>query len=100
MTTQTIAFKDYPYWPAESLDEMKEQLRLITNTRKEDITVISQITSSYFQGRKVGKVPSSSADVDPATDKVGDINYTASYLYILIDNSGTPAWRRVILSSW
>jgi len=95
----TIVFKNYPYWPAKDLPDVIEQLRQITNLRKSDITNISQITSSYISGRKVGKIPSSSADV-AATDKIGDVNYTASYFYILIDNSGTPAWRRIALGSW
>lgn len=95
----TIIFKDYPYWGASNLSEVIEQLRQITSLRKQDITAISQITGSFVSGRKVGKIPSSSADV-AASDKVGDVNYTASYLYILVDNSGTPAWRRVALSSW
>lgn len=101
MTTVTsiISFKDYPYWGAENLEEIREQLRQITNTRKDDISTISQITSSFVSGRKVGRVPSSSADV-LVTDKVGDINYTASFLYILVDNAGTPVWRRATLAAW
>ncbi len=98
-TMSTFNFKDYPYWSASTLPDVIEQLRQITSIRKSDITTISQITSSFISGRKVGKIPSSSADVD-VTDKVGDVNYTASYFYILIDNSGTPAWRRVALGSW
>lgn len=97
--TSTIIFKDYPYWNAETLEEMQEVLREITNTRKDDITTISQITSSFISGRKVGKTPTSSADVS-TSDKVGDVNYDANYFYILIDNAGTPAWRRVALASW
>lgn len=95
----TIVLRDYPSWEAETLDQIKEQMRQIINIRKDDISVISQITSSFISGRKVGKVPASSIDIDP-TDKVGDVNYTASYLYILIDNAGTPEWRRTALSSW
>lgn len=98
--TSTIVFKDYPYWKAETLTDMSEQLRQITNIRKDDISTISQITSSFVAGRKVGKIPSSSTDVNPKSDKVGDINYTASFLYILIDNGGTPVWRRIALASW
>lgn len=92
-------FKNYPYWDAKTLDDVIEQLRQITNLRKNDVTVISQIASSYISGRKVGKIPTSSTDV-VATDRIGDVNYTASYLYILIDNEGTPAWRRVALGAW
>lgn len=95
----TFNFKDYPYWSAATLTEVIEQLRQICSIRKSDISTISQITTSFISGRKVGKVPSSSIDV-VATDKVGDINYTASYLYILVDNAGTPTWRRVALASW
>jgi hypothetical protein len=93
------SFKDYPYWSAESLDEVKEQLRQITNTRKDDITQIANLSNVFVAGRKVGRVPSGSADV-LAGDCVGDVNYSASFLYILIDNAGTPAWRRVALSAW
>ncbi len=95
----TFNFKDYPYWNATNLTDIIEQLRQITSIRKSDITTISQITASFISGRKIGRVPSSSADV-LATDKVGDINYTASFLYILVDNAGTPVWRRTALSSW
>jgi len=93
-------FREYPYYPSENLEDVKELLRQIINLRKDDISVISQITSSFISGRKVGKIPTGSADVDPAKDKVGDVNYTASFLYILIDNAGTPAWRRVALAAW
>ena len=97
--TSTIVLKDYPYWNAETLEEMQDVVRQITNTRKDDIAIISQIISSFISGRKVGKIPTSSADTTP-TDKVGDVNYDANYLYILIDNAGTPVWRRAALSSW
>lgn len=96
----TTVFKDYPYWPAESEADVKDQLRQICNTRKDDIAQISQLPSLFVSGRKVGKIPSASNDVDPDTDKLNDINWDASYLYILIDNSGTPAWRRASLGSW
>ena len=97
--TSTVVLKDYPYYSAETLEDVKEQLRLITNTRKDDISTISQITSSFISGRRVGKIPSSSIDVE-VTDKVGDVNYDADYFYILIDDSGTPAWRRIALATW
>lgn len=99
MSNGTIVFKDYPYYSAETSEDVQMLLRQITNTRKDDIATISQITSSFISGRKVGKIPSSSADVQ-VSDKVGDVNYTAGYFYILVDNSGTPAWRRIALASW
>lgn len=94
-----VIFKDYPYWPAETLEEIKTQIRQITHTRKDDITQINNIQNVFISGRKVGRVPSSSADVI-AGDKVNDVNWDASYLYILVDNAGTPVWRRATLASW
>lgn len=93
------AFRDYPYYPAETEEDIKEVLRQITNIRKDDIAQISQLTNIFVSGRKVGKVPTSSLDVD-STDRIGDINYTTTYLYILVDNGGTAQWRRIALGSW
>lgn len=92
-------FKDYPYWAAETLDDIKSQLRDICNIRKDDITQIQNLASIFMAGRKVGKIPSASNDVDP-TDRIGDQNYDQNYLYILIDNAGTAAWRRFTAGSW
>lgn len=91
--------KDYPYWAAETLEHVKDQLGQICHIRKDDITQVQNFTSIFVTGRKVGKIPSASNDVSP-TDRLGDMNYTASYLYILIDNSGTPEWRRFTAGSW
>lgn len=91
--------KDYPYWAAESLDDVKEQMREIANIRKDDIAQVQSFPSIFVGGRKVGKIPSASNDV-AVSDLVGDINYDGSYLYILVNNSGTPAWRRASLGSW
>lgn len=44
-------------------------------------------------------VPSSSSDLI-GTEKAGDIAVDASYFYIVADNSGTLAWRRVAISSF
>lgn len=85
--------KDYPYWGAGTSEDIKEQLRQICAIRKDDITQFQNLSSVFVSGRKVGKIPTASNDVT-AADKVGDLNYDASYLYILVDNSGTPAWRR------
>lgn len=97
--TAVTSFKDYPYWAAETLEDVKNQLRQICNTRKDDITQISILNSIFIAGRKVGKIPTASNDV-VATDRIGDVNYDADYFYILIDNSGTPEWRRASLGSW
>lgn len=89
----------FPKIIEDTTENHTEVLRQISRLREEDITDRNTFDSIFMRGRKVWKVPSSSADV-AATDRVGDFNYTASYLYILVDNSGTPVWRRAALGSW
>lgn len=97
--TTLVSFKDYPYWPAETQEDVKQQLREITSVRKEDITQIGNLVNIFMQGRKVGKIPSASNDVT-ANDKVGDFNIDASFAYFLVDNAGTGVWRRVAVGSF
>lgn len=97
--TTLVSFKDYPYWPAETEEDVRRQLREITSVRKDDITQIGNLVNIFIQGRKVGKIPSASNDVTDG-DKVGDINWDISYLYILVDNAGTGTWRRAALGAW
>ncbi len=92
-------FKDYPSYTPINLEDVKEILRTICNIRKDDITQISNLANTFVSGRKVNKIPSGSADVAPP-DLVGDMNYDASYLYILVNDSGTAAWRRVAIGAW
>lgn len=92
--------KDYPYWPAETLDDVKDQLRIIANIRKDDISQIQNYTNIFWQGRTVGKTPSASNDVDPDEDKIGDLSYDTTFIYILVNNAGTAEWRRATLASW
>ncbi len=94
-----IVFRDYPYYPVENEQDVKDQIREICNVRKDDIAQISNLVNTFVAGRKVGKIPSASSDV-AATDRLGDVNYDQDYLYILIDDSGTAAWRRVLLEAW
>lgn len=91
--------KDYPYWGAETERDLRDQLRQITNIRKDDITQFSNLTNIFLAGRTVGKIPSSSTDVS-VSDRLGDQSNDADYLYILVNDSGTPAWRRVTLGTW
>lgn len=94
-----IVFRDYPNWSPETLDDVKQHLREIENVRKDDITQVSNLVNIFVSGRKVGKVPASSLDVTDG-DKVDDINWDASYLYILVDNAGVGEWRRASLGVW
>ncbi len=94
-----MSLKDWPSPTFSSVQEVERWAKFIARTRDEDITQANNYTNIFIRGRLVGKVPSGSADV-AATDKLGDINFTDDYMYVLIDNSGTAEWRRVALGSW
>ena len=90
--------KEFPIINNE--DDVSFAVQEIVRLRNtEDVAEIANLPNVFIRGRKVGKVPSGSSDV-AATDAAGDFNYDASYIYILIDNSGTPVWRRATLGSW
>lgn len=88
-----------PYPKLITQENIVPILMQISRLREEDITDRNTFEAIFMKGRKVGKVPTASNDV-AATDRIGDFNYTASYFYILVDNSGTPTWRRTALGSW
>ena len=89
----------YPKILSDDPQDLYESLAFISRARINDITDWNNLPQTYMAGRKVGKVPTGSADIDP-TDRLGDFNYTDSYLYICVDNAGAATWRRVALASW
>ena len=82
-----------------TVEDHARVLEVIIKERPSDIKDFDNLSNVFVSGRKVARIPSGASDVLP-TDKVGDINYTTSFLYILVDNAGTATWRRVALSSW
>ena len=93
MTTE-----NYPLVLSENNTDLAAILREMVRIRESDIGNFTNLPNIFMRGRKVSKVPTSSADVT-TSDRLGDFNYTASYLYICVDDSGAK-WRRVALSSW
>ena len=93
-------------WPQVlSFDAQKQDiintLNSVLSTRERDIQDYFDLPQQFIGGRKVSKIPTSSADYNSDTDLVGDVNYDLSYLYILVDNgAGSAVWRRVSLSAW
>lgn len=95
-----IQMRNWPYFDEGfKYEEAKDWMRQVSNLRKDDIDQFQNLPNILLTGRKVGKVPSASNDV-AAEDRLSDFNWTNSYLYILIDNAGTPEWRRATLSSF
>lgn len=83
-------FKDYPYWSADTLEDIKIQVRQICNIRKDDITQINSLPNTFIGGRLVGKIPVTSTDV-AVTDRIGDVSRDNSNTYVLQDISA-PRW--------
>lgn len=48
---------------------------------------------------RIFSAPANSADIK-GTEKVGDIAADASYLYVVVDDSGALEWRRVAIGSF
>lgn len=87
------------YEEVQREEDIMSAVSYMTRLRNtEDISEFDNLKNVFISGRKVEKVPSASNDV-VATDREGDFNYDASYIYILIDNSGLT-WRRATLGSW
>lgn len=91
--------EEYP--PLRDMPEWASIWERVRRMRIDDIADFTNLSQGYLRGRLVGKVPSASNDV-AATDKVGDLSYAldGSYIYILVNASGTPAWRRIALGNW
>lgn len=90
---------DYPQLVTYSEPEIRELLTSITEERLIDIVNWNNLPNRFILGRKVGKIPTSASDVS-VSDRIGDINYDDSYLYLVVDNSGAT-WARIALdTSW
>ena len=91
--------KIYPDYNPDNAKELPRIVRFIQQERKNDVNDFTNLNNRFISGRKVARIPSSSADVIRG-DVVGDFNVTDTYAYFLIDNSGTAEWRRVAVGSW
>lgn len=87
--------KPYPTSIPNDLGGMHTALTFITRERLNDITGFNNLESIFMRGRKVGKVPSGSADA-AVSDRAGDFNFDANYWYYY---TGT-AWRRLTAGTW
>lgn len=90
---------DYPTYNPKIPEDAQELLTTIIEERLNDVKDFDNLQNRFVLGRKTGKIPSGTTDISN-TDRVGDINYDADYLYIIINNLGVAEWRRVALSSW
>ncbi len=90
--------KLYPVLKDATIKGIFDWLKYVVRARTDDVQEFNNLQNIFILGRKVGKIPTSSGNVD-AEDKIGDFNADADYIYILINDSGA-AWRRASLGSW
>ena len=93
------AMNPYPKIGQSLHDDVVRVLEVAIQERKNDIKDFDNLTNVFIRGRKVDKVPSGATDIT-AADRVGDFNYDADYLYIVVDDAGTAEWRRAAIASW
>ena len=94
-----MILREYPSYTLSTLEDVIDVVRQIQNLRKDDIKQAQNLNNIYILGRKVGKIPTSSSDVAPR-DRIGDINFVPGFMYVLVDNAGTPEWQRSVLSTF
>lgn len=85
---------DYPQLTSST--DIPIFLEAVSKERKTDLEDWNNLPSRFLKGRKVGKIPTSSTDVS-VEDRLGDINYDASFFYILVYDGSNNVWRRIAL---
>ena len=72
---------------------------IIQYRNSEDVVAFNNLNKIFIGGRLTSRTPSSDTDV-LSTDHVGDFCPTATYLYILVSNGGSPQWRRITMGTF
>lgn len=88
-----------PFNPTSDKDfpAIYSTLEDIIAKRQEDVARLLGIENLNSALRKVVKIPSSSTDIVASIDLLGDFNYDANYLYIVVSSGGALVWRRITL---
>lgn len=76
--------------------DILDWIRQVTRERLSDLEDYEQQQAA---NPRIYSAPTSSSDTI-GTEKVGDIAADTSYLYVVVDNSGTLEWRRVAISTF
>ena len=88
--------------PDIDVEDIRQHLQEMSRLRDdEDIPNFFNLDARFVSGRRTERIPSSSADVI-ATDNEGDIVYSVdgNTMYVLVNASGSLAWRSVTLASF
>jgi len=89
------------YQTVSSSEDVLSFCQSVKRERSTDIEDWNNLTKRFIKGRKVNKIPATSSDVT-SEDILGDINYTTSFLYILVYDSvnNVNVWRRLALGAF
>lgn len=91
--------KQFPNMVVRTEADLYTLARYILKERENDINDFNNLQNIFMAGRKVGKIPTGSADIAP-TDRIGDFNFSDTYLYLVVESGGNAVWRRSALSAW
>lgn len=93
--------KQYPdiNFNAQLQDVVTCLKQIIRFRNSEDVAAFNNLNKTLIRGRLTTRVPASSTDVITG-DLVGDFNPQPAFLYILVNVSGTPAWRRITMGTF
>lgn len=89
--------EDYP--KVQGGEDVLRFCQAVKKERQTDLEDWNNLSKRFLAGRKVNKIPTSSTDVTPE-DKLGDINYNATYFYILVYDGSNNVWRRIALGAF
>ena len=90
----------YPKILDSSGETLKSALDYIQRERLNDIADRNNLPNLFIGGRKVSKVPASSADITNPTSAAGDFNVTKDFAFFCINDAGTVKWVRVAVGSF
>lgn len=93
----------YEFIESADPQDLANFCREVARLRVDDVNDFTNLPNVFMRGRKVGKIPATSADITDG-DRVGDFNYATSggseYLFVCMDVGGNAVWRRVVLGSF
>lgn len=89
----------YPFLTSSTNDKITQTVRRIIELRLQDVSEFNNLNQKFLAGRKVGKIPVDSNDIEP-TDRELDWNYDDSYVYWALVISGDLKWRRIAHGSF
>lgn len=85
-----------------ALPDVYNSVEEMIRERRYDVQDYDNLTQRFILGRLVGKIPTGALDTDPS-DKIGDFNVAYdgadTYMYYLVDISGTATWARVLMDT-